>query len=94
MLTMCRPARVLSCEIRLDAEYRSARWIHHRLLDFEDEHQRVLDAAAAWGFQCHDSCGPRAGTRIDSVDSGVIGEPKHGNDTGGADERRDCRGSP
>ncbi|GMV18612.1 MAG: hypothetical protein AMXMBFR56_68360 [Polyangiaceae bacterium] len=46
MLTLNRPARTSSDEIRLDAEYRSARWIHHRLLDFEDEHQRILDAAA------------------------------------------------
>lgn len=46
MLTLSRPADVVSSEIRLDAEYKSARWIHHRLLDFEDEHQRVLDAAA------------------------------------------------
>lgn len=46
MLTIGRPAQVLSCEVRLDGEYRSARWIHHRLLDFEDQHQRVLDAAA------------------------------------------------
>ncbi|GMV18399.1 MAG: hypothetical protein AMXMBFR56_66230 [Polyangiaceae bacterium] len=46
MLTLSRPAHVLSDAQRLDAEYRSARWLHHRLLDFEDEHQRVLDAAA------------------------------------------------
>lgn len=46
MLTMNRPAEPLSSPVRLDAEYRSARWIHHRLLDFEDEHQAVLDAAA------------------------------------------------
>lgn len=46
MLTLSRPAKIDSDEIRLDAEYRSARWIHHRLLDFEDLHQRLLDAAA------------------------------------------------
>lgn len=46
MLTMSRPAVVISDPDVLEREYRSARWIHHRLLDFEDEHQRVLDAAA------------------------------------------------
>lgn len=46
MLTLSRPARVLSCPVRLEEEYRSARWIHHRLLDFEDEHQRIVDEAA------------------------------------------------
>jgi hypothetical protein len=45
ILTLSRPAVSLDGQ-RLDAEYRSARWTHHRLLDFEDEHQRVLDAAA------------------------------------------------
>lgn len=47
MLTLNRPTRqILSDESRLDKEYKSARWIHHRLLDFEDLHQRLLDAAA------------------------------------------------
>lgn len=46
MLVLHRPARIESDAYRLDDEYRSARWLHHRLLDFEDEHQRVLDAAA------------------------------------------------
>lgn len=46
MLTLSRPAKIASSETRLDAEYKSTRWIHHRLLDFEDEHQLVLDAAA------------------------------------------------
>jgi transposase len=46
MLTLSRPANVLSDECRLDGEFRSARWIHHRLLDFEDQHQLVLDTAA------------------------------------------------
>src|SRR5688572_6604721 len=45
-LTLCRPARLLSDPVRLDSEYRSARWTHHRLLDFEDEHQQVIDTAA------------------------------------------------
>jgi hypothetical protein len=45
-LTLNRPARVQSCPVRLDAEYRAARWAHHRLLDFEDEHQRHLDEVA------------------------------------------------
>jgi len=46
MLTLNRPAKLESDAERLAAEYRSARWAHHRLLDFEDEHQRILDAAA------------------------------------------------
>lgn len=46
MLTMSRPARILSSEQRLGAECAAARWTYHRLLDFEDEHQRVLDATA------------------------------------------------
>jgi len=46
MLTLNRPALLESDEQRLDAEYRSTNWAHHRLLDFEQEHQRVLDAAA------------------------------------------------
>lgn len=46
MLTLSRPAKVLSDTQALDAEYRSLRWAYHRLLDFEDQHQRVLDAAA------------------------------------------------
>ena len=45
-MTLSRPAIVESDAVRLDAEYRSARWLHHRLLDFEDEHQKVIDAAA------------------------------------------------
>jgi hypothetical protein len=44
-LALSRPARVVSDEAALTAEYQSARYIHHRLLDFEDEHQRVLDIA-------------------------------------------------
>lgn len=46
MLTLNRPAKIESDEHRLDTEYRAVRWAHHRLLDFEDQHQRVLDAAA------------------------------------------------
>lgn len=46
MLTLSRPVQILSNEHLLDAEYRAARWVYHRLLDFEDQHQRVLDAAA------------------------------------------------
>lgn len=30
----------------LEREFRSVRWVYHRLLDFEMEHQAVLDAAA------------------------------------------------
>jgi hypothetical protein len=43
---MSRPAIVLSDADALAAEMRSARWIYHRLLDFEDQHQAVLDDAA------------------------------------------------
>lgn len=43
---MCRPARILDGEEALDAEMRAARWVYHRLLDFEDQHQAVLDEAA------------------------------------------------
>jgi len=46
MITLSRPARILSDEDRLGEEYRNARWIYHRLLDFEAEHQKILDAAA------------------------------------------------
>lgn len=47
MLTLHRFATFATeDERRLDAECRAARWLHHRLLDFEDQHQRVLDAAA------------------------------------------------
>lgn len=51
MLTLNRPAIIVSDEGRLDAEYHAVRWAHHRLLDFEDEHERVIDAAA-------DQCAP------------------------------------
>lgn len=44
-LAMSRPARVVSGEAELDAEYRAARYLYHRLLDFEDDHQRVMDEA-------------------------------------------------
>lgn len=43
---MTRPARITSSEMVLDAEYRAARYIYNRLLDFEDQHQIVLDSAA------------------------------------------------
>lgn len=46
MLTLSRPAYIDSDEDRLSREYASARWTYHRLLDFEAEHQRVLDATA------------------------------------------------
>jgi hypothetical protein len=45
-LTLKRPARLVSSATRLDAEYRAARWAHHRLLDFEDQHQQVIDDVA------------------------------------------------
>lgn len=46
MLTLNRPAFIESCEQQLDSEFRAARWAHHRLLDFETLHQKVLDDAA------------------------------------------------
>lgn len=46
MIVIHRPARIDSDEHMLDAEFRSARWTHHRLLDFEDEHQAHLDRVA------------------------------------------------
>lgn len=45
MLTLSRPAIIESDE-RLDREFSSTRWMYHRLLDFEDRHQQVLDAVA------------------------------------------------
>jgi hypothetical protein len=33
-------------EARLNAEFRAARFLYHRLLDFEDQHQAILDTAA------------------------------------------------
>jgi len=42
-----RPARIESCDSSaLDAECRAARWLHHRLLDFEDLHQAELNRVA------------------------------------------------
>lgn len=47
MKAMSRPAIVArECVDALGAEMRAARWIYHRLLDFEDQHQTVLDEAA------------------------------------------------
>lgn len=46
MKAMHRPAIILEGNDQLNEEMRSARWLHHRLLDFEDEHQRLLDATA------------------------------------------------
>jgi len=46
ILTLNRPALIISDDVRLDAEFRAARWAHHRLLDFEDQHQRHLDEEA------------------------------------------------
>lgn len=46
MLVLNRHAIIESSERALDAEYKAARWTHHRLLDFELEHQRVLDETA------------------------------------------------
>lgn len=47
MKTLSRPA-IVSREVatRLDREYAAARWLHNRLLDFEAEHQKLIDAAA------------------------------------------------
>ena len=47
MKTLSRPAVVdRDTATRLDREYTAARWLHNRILDFEAEHQRVIDAAA------------------------------------------------
>lgn len=43
---MHRPVIIMTAHWKLDQEMRTARWIHHRLLDFEEEHQNVLDVAA------------------------------------------------
>lgn len=43
---MSRPARIDSDVLALDNEYRSARYLYHRLLDFEDQHQKMLDETA------------------------------------------------
>jgi transposase len=45
MICMHRPAIVETPE-RINQECASARWTYHRLLDFEAEHQRVLDSVA------------------------------------------------
>lgn len=42
-LTIHRPAKILSGHAELEREMRSAHWVHHRLLDYEDRHQRLLD---------------------------------------------------
>lgn len=44
--TLNRPAKISSSQVDLDREFRAARWIYHRLLDFEDSHQKVLDETA------------------------------------------------
>lgn len=44
-LAASRPAIIDDGQEALDEEYRSARYLHHRLLDIEDEFQRVIDAA-------------------------------------------------
>lgn len=43
---LSRPSQIESALAPLNDEMRSARYLYHRLLDFEAEHQRVLDAAA------------------------------------------------
>lgn len=45
MLTLSRPA-IIESEEPLNRECASARWTYHRLLDFEEQHQRVIDDAA------------------------------------------------
>lgn len=42
---MHRPAYIVD-KGDLDAEYRAAQWMYHRLLDFEKRHQALLDGAA------------------------------------------------
>lgn len=45
--TLHRPALLLDPDdVRLSQEYAATRWTHHRLLDFEFEHQKVIDEAA------------------------------------------------
>jgi Putative transposase DNA-binding domain len=46
LLCLARPARIDGDSFMLDAEFRSARWTYHRLLDVEDEHQRFIDSTA------------------------------------------------
>src|SRR5690606_36892040 len=48
---MSRPAVILDGAAELAAEFSAARWTHHRLLDFEDQHQRLLDDVS-------DQCAP------------------------------------
>src|SRR5690606_21904175 len=43
---MHRPARILAGVPELSDEFAAARWTYHRLLDFEDQHQRLLDEVA------------------------------------------------
>lgn len=43
MLVAHRPAIILEGEYLLDQEFRATRWAHHRLLDFEQEHQDRID---------------------------------------------------
>jgi hypothetical protein len=45
-LAMHRPAVIQSGARQLDEEMRAARWLYHRLLDFEDQHQTILNGAA------------------------------------------------
>ena len=48
--TLCasRPAYIVDGHEALALEFRSARWAHHRLLDFERKHQRIMDRAQRW----------------------------------------------
>src|SRR5690606_9965101 len=51
MKCMHRPARIIAGADELSDEFAAARWTYHRLLDFEDRHQRLLDDVA-------DQCAP------------------------------------
>lgn len=51
MKCMHRPARIIAGADELSDEFAATRWTYHRLLDFEDEHQRLLDDVA-------DQCAP------------------------------------
>jgi len=51
MKSLHRPATLLTGAEELDREMRAARWTHHRLLDFEDQHQQLLDRVS-------DECAP------------------------------------
>lgn len=46
MKCLHRPASIWSDPFLLDQEYKNARWTYHRLLDFEFQHQDLIDKTA------------------------------------------------